>query len=260
MKGQPVKDELDLSGKVVLVSGGSRGLGREMVLAFARHGADVAIASRKIEACEAVAKQVREETGRKATAHACHLSRWSDCDALVESVYEAHGHVDVLVNNAGMSPLYESLSSISEELYDKVFGVNLKGPFRLAALIGDRMSRDRGGSMIHISSIAAVMDRPDELPYAMAKAGLNNMSAGLARAYGPRVRSNVIMPGAFATDITASWDMAAFTKLARETFPLQRAADPSEITGAALFLASAASSYVTGAVIKIDGGAAYSAA
>lgn len=255
-----MKDEFDLTGKVALVTGGSRGLGREMVLAFARRGADVAIASRKRDACEALAQEVRDQTGRKASAHACHVGRWSECDALVEAVYATHGHVDVLVNNAGMSPLYESLSAVGEELFDKVIGVNLKGPFRLSALIGERMAQDRGGSLIHVSSIAAVVDSPRELPYAAAKAGLNNMSAGLAKAFGPRVRSNVIMPGAFMTDITHAWDLPAFEKHARESFPLRRGGRPEEIIGAALFLASEASSYVTGAVIKVDGGASYRAA
>lgn len=254
-----MSNTFDLTGRVALVTGGSRGLGREMVLAFAQHGADVAIASRKLEDCEAVAREIRAETGRRATAHACHVGRWTDCDRLVEEVYAAHGHIDVLVNNAGMSPLYESLPAVNEQLFDKVVGVNLKGPFRLSSLIGSRMAQDRGGSLIHVSSIAAVMGRPTELPYAIAKAGLNNMSCGLARAFGPTVRSNVIMPGAFMTDITKAWDLNAFERHARETFPLQRGGQPHEVIGAALFLASDASSYVTSAVIKVDGGASDSA-
>ena len=255
-----MKDALDLTGRVALVTGGSRGLGREIVLAFARHGADVAIVSRKVEACETLAREVEATAGRRATAHACHVGDWTQCAQLVDGVYAAHGKVDVLVNNAGMSPLYETLSDVSEEMFDKVIAVNLKGPFRLSTLIGARMAEGRGGSMIHVSSIAAVMSGAAELPYAAAKAALNNMSVGLARAYGSKVRSNIIMPGAFMTDITKAWDAPAFEKYAQENFPLRRAGHPGEIVGAALFLASDASSYVTGAVIKIDGGASYSAA
>jgi NAD(P)-dependent dehydrogenase (short-subunit alcohol dehydrogenase family) len=144
----------DLSGKVALVTGGSRGLGKEMVLAFARCGADVAISSRKLEACEALAQQVRGETGREALAIACHVGKWEECDALVDAVSAQFGRVDVLVNNAGMSPLYESLSGVSEDLWDKVMNVNLRGPFRLSSLIGERMAAGAGGSILNVSSEA----------------------------------------------------------------------------------------------------------
>ena len=145
-----------LEGRVAVVTGGSRGLGREMVLAFARHGADVVIASRKIEACEALAEVVREETGREALAVSCHVGEWAQCEALIEAAYGHFGHLDILVNNAGMSPLYPSLPEVSEALWDKVIGVNLKGPFRLSALAATRMAEAGGGSVINISSIAAV--------------------------------------------------------------------------------------------------------
>src|SRR5258705_219612 len=141
------------------------------------HGADVVIASRKGDACEALAKEVREQTGRRALGVACHVGRWSDCDALADAAYAEFGRVDVLVNNAGMSPLYPSLDQVSEELFDKVIGVNLKGPFRLAARIGARMKQDGRGSIINVSSIAAVAPSPIEVPYAAAKAGLDNFTA-----------------------------------------------------------------------------------
>lgn len=256
----PTKDLFDLSGKVAVVTGGSRGLGRAMVLAFAHHGASVVIASRKLDACEALAAQVRDETGREALAVAFHAGRWADCDALAEAAYGRFGRVDVLVNNAGMSPLYPSLTEVSEELYDKVLAVNLKGPFRLSSLVGARMADGDGGSIINVSSIAAVQPTPGEIPYAAAKAGLNNLTAGLARAYGPRVRVNCIMAGPFLTDISKAWDMEAFRNAARHNIPLGRGGEPHEVVGAALYLASDASSYTTGAVIKIDGGAAFAPA
>ena len=258
MSGSGSKDLFDLTDRVAVVTGGSRGLGREMVLAFAAHGADVVIASRKIDACETLAKEVRESTGRRALPIACHVAYWDQCEALYEATYAEFGRADVLVNNAGLSPLYDSVASISEELYDKVLAINLKGPFRLSALFGTRMAEEHGGSIINVSSSAAVAPSPVEITYGAAKAGLNNMSNGLARVFGPKVRVNTLMPGPFGTDISKAWTpevIANFEKL----LPMGRIGDPSEIVGAALYLASDASSYTTGAVIKVDGGAAYAA-
>lgn len=253
-------DHFDLSGRVAVVTGGSRGLGRAMVQAFAEHGADVVIASRKADACEQAAAEVRETTGREAIGVGYHAAGWDDAEHLADLVYERFGRCDVLVNNAGMSPLYDSLTSVTEELFDKVLGVNFKGPFRLSALIGERMAAGDGGSIVNVSSIAAVQPTPNELVYAGAKAALNTMTVGLARAYGPKVRCNVIMPGPFLTDISKAWDLEAFSETAKRTIPLQRGGEPHEVVGAALYLASDASSYTTGAVIKIDGGAAFSPA
>jgi NAD(P)-dependent dehydrogenase (short-subunit alcohol dehydrogenase family) len=254
-----MSDELfDLTGKVAVVTGGSRGLGREIALAFAARGADVVIASRKLDACSELAARIRSEFGRRALPVGFHAGRWDDADGLVAAVYEEFGRCDVLVNNAGSSPLYPSLAEISEELFDKVVSVNFRGPFRLCALFGERMAAGDGGSIINISSIAAVAPGPHELIYAGAKAALNAITIGIARAYAPSVRANVIMPGPFLTDISKAWDMDAFDEHVAPTIPLRRAGDPHEIVGAALYLASDASSYTNGAVIKVDGGAAFS--
>ncbi len=180
---------LPLEGKVALVTGGSRGLGREMVLAFAKAGADTVIVSRKIDSCEKLAAEVTETTGRKALPVACHVGDWDAQEALVEQVYAKFGRVDILVNNAGMSPLYDSLGSITEALFDKVFDVNLKGAFRLTTLIAPRMVEAGGGSVINISSIAAERPTPSDLPYAAAKSGLNIITKGFAQEYGPRCGS-----------------------------------------------------------------------
>jgi NAD(P)-dependent dehydrogenase (short-subunit alcohol dehydrogenase family) len=224
-----------------------------MVLAFAAAGADVVIASRKQEACDVVAATVHER-GRQALAVSCHVGRWGDIDRLIDSAYERFGRIDVLVNNAGMSPLYPSLAEISEELYDKVMAVNLKGPFRLGAVIGARMAAGNGGSIINVSSIAASRPTPIEAPYAAAKAGLNNLTVALAQAYGPKVRANAIEAGPFLTDISKAWAGAAFDAHARRNICLQRAGQPHEIVGTALYLASDASSFTTGAVLRVDGG------
>ena len=250
----------DLSGKVAIITGGSRGLGLEMARAFAVAGANVVIASRKLEPCEIAATEIQEATGRECIGVAYHAGSWEDSDALTELAYDRFGHVDVLVNNAGMSPLYESLTAVTEALYDKVLEVNLRGPFRLSSLIGERMAAGDGGSIINVSSTAAVQPTPTELPYGMAKAGLNAMTLGLARAYSPKVRVNCIMPGPFLTDISKAWDMDAFNERAKTMIPLRRGGQPEEVVGAALYFASAASSFTTGAILKVDGGSAYPAA
>lgn len=245
---------VDLRGKTALVTGGSRGLGREMVLAFARSGADVVIASRKLESCEELARIVSDETGRRAVPMACHVGRWSDIDELVDRIDSDIGAIDVLVNNAGMSPLYPNLSSVTEDLFDKVVGVNLKGPFRLGALIGERMQAGRGGSIINISSIAATKPTMTDLPYAAAKAGLNTLTLGFATSFGPTVRSNGVMVGPFLTDISKAWDVERFAEFARDRYPLGRLGQPSEIVGTVLYLASDASSFTTGTILTVDGG------
>jgi NAD(P)-dependent dehydrogenase (short-subunit alcohol dehydrogenase family) len=243
----------DLQGKVALVTGGSRGLGRQMVAGFAQSGADVVIASRDYESCAEYANEITDATGRRALPYAVHVGRWGELDGLVDAAYAEFGHVDVLVNNAGMSPRYDSLDTISEALFDKVIAVNLKGPFRLAALVGTRMAAGVGGSIINISSAAAVRPRADVLPYAAAKAALNAITVSLARAFGPTVRCNAIMAGTFMTDVSKAWDLDAFADRA-QTFALQRGGQPPEIVGAALYLASDASSYTTGSILTIDGG------
>jgi NAD(P)-dependent dehydrogenase (short-subunit alcohol dehydrogenase family) len=252
-------DIFSLEGKTAIITGGSRGLGREMALAFAAHGADIVVASRKVENCETVANEVRA-LGRRALAIGYHAASWSDADRLANTAIAEFGHIDILVNNAGMSPLYSSLVEITEDLYDKVLGVNLKGPFRLSALIGSHMcarSVDgtvRGGSIINVSSIASTRPTPNEVVYGAAKAAVNNLTVGLAATYAPHVRVNCIVPGPFLTDISKAWDLDRFAQIAKANFMLERGGQPHEIVGAALYLASNASSYTTGTLLPVDGG------
>jgi NAD(P)-dependent dehydrogenase (short-subunit alcohol dehydrogenase family) len=242
-----------LAGKVALVTGGSRGLGRAIVLAFAAAGADVVIASRKLENCRAVAAEV-EAKGRRALPVACHVGHWDEVDGLVEHAYGELGRVDVLVNNAGMSPLYPDVTAVTEELWDKVLGVNLKGPFRLTALVGTRMAAGPyGGSIINVSSTGSLRPAPHMLPYDAAKAGLNALTEGFAKAFGPTVRVNCIMAGPFLTDISKAWDQSSIERGMRH-HALQRAGEAEEIVGAALYFATDASSYTTGAILRVDGG------
>jgi len=249
----------DLSGKVAVVTGGSRGMGKEMILAFAQHGADVVIASRKIEACEDLAAEVRKTTGQRALAVSCHVGYWDQCDQLCETVYDEFGHCEILVNNAGLSPLYPSLHEVSEDLYSKVMDVNLKGPVRLSAVFGKRMAEGQGGSIINVSSVAAADPTPNETAYGAAKAGVHAITKSFAREYGPNVRVNCIMPGPFLTDIADAWDMDVFNKKAKESIALQRGGEAHEVVGAALYFASNASSYTTGSILKIDGGSVWAA-
>lgn len=244
------KNIFDFNGKVVLVTGATRGLGKAMALGFAEHGADLVISSRKQDACDAVAEEVRR-LGCKALAFSAHVGKWQDLEALVETAYDTFGRVDVLVNNAGLSPLAPSLLEVSEELFDKVIDVNLKGPFRLANLVGSRMAAGGGGSIINISSVGAALPSPYFGPYSGAKAGLNAISTALAIEYAPKVRVNVISPGGFLTDVAGNW---AEDQGALEGVMLKRFGQPDEIVSTALYLASDASSFTTGANIRVDGG------
>jgi NAD(P)-dependent dehydrogenase (short-subunit alcohol dehydrogenase family) len=250
MSAEDAGSPFDLTGKVALVTGGSRGLGREMVLAFARAGADVVITSRKLDNCHAVAAEV-EALGGKALPYACHVGHWDEIGPLVDAAYEAFGKVDILVNNAGMSPLAPSSAETSEELFDKVVSVNFKGPFRLGALVGARMAAGEGGSIINVSSTGALMPQPRFGPYAGAKAALNALTQVLALEYGPAVRVNTLSAGPFLTDISKAWpeENRRTTRSA-----LGRPGRPEEIITTALYLASPASSFTTGALLRVDGG------
>ena len=242
----------DLTDRVVLVTGGSRGLGREMAIAAAHCGADVVIASRKYENCVTTAAEIEAHTGRTALPYAVHVGRWAELDGLVHAVYERFGRLDILINNAGMSPTYEALTDVTEKLFDTVINLNLKGPFRLSALVGERMVAAGGGVIINVSTHGSLRPHPSYLPYAAAKAGLNAMTEGLAIAYGPTVRVNTLMPGPFLTDISRAWDFGEVNPFAGH--PLRRAGEPAEIVGAALFLMSDASSFTTGSILRADGG------
>ncbi len=240
----------DLSGRTALVTGGSRGLGKAIVLGLAAQGANVVIASRKLENCEAVAEQARA-LGVQALPVACHVGQWAALDDLVCLSVGAFGKIDILVNNAGMSPLAESSVATSEALFDKIVGVNLKAPFRLTALVGSHMLERGGGSIVNISSIGAEFPSPNNGPYAASKAGLNALTMAFAREFGPAVRINTIMPGSFRTDVAKGWPA---DKEANTPAALKRFGEPDEIVSAVLYLAGSASSFTTGSVIRVDGG------
>ncbi|MGW5517827.1 SDR family NAD(P)-dependent oxidoreductase [Nocardia africana] len=245
---------MEFDGRVVVVTGGSRGMGREIVRAFATRGAHLVVASRKESDCRAVAQEVEALHGRRALAVACNVSDWNQCDALTDTVYREFGSVDVLVNNAGLSPLYPAIDHISEAYFDKVVGVNLKGPFRLAAVVGARMADVGRGAIINISSIEAIRPDTNAIVYAAAKAGLNTLTEGLAQTFGPAgVRVNAIQCGPFLTGISRSWSEEMHASFNAQA-ALRRCGQPDEIVGAAMYFASDTASFCTGAILRLDGG------
>jgi NAD(P)-dependent dehydrogenase (short-subunit alcohol dehydrogenase family) len=247
-----IENPFDLTGKVALVTGGSRGMGVSIVKGLARAGADVVITSRKLDNCEVIAEQVRA-MGRRALAVGCHVGYWDQVDALIEKAYAEFGRIDVLVNNAGVAPITESSDATSEALFDKIVDVNFKGPYRLAAAVARRMFEGDGGSIINVSSSSAIIRRPYDSCYAAAKAALNQASMTFAQEYGPKVRVNVISPGPFLTDISKGWSEATKAHVVKGN-ALKRVADPDEMITTVLYLASPHTSFTTGTMIRVDGG------
>jgi NAD(P)-dependent dehydrogenase (short-subunit alcohol dehydrogenase family) len=233
----------------VILTGACSGIGAEYLRAFAAAGANIV----GMDLPQAV-PTARDPDG--AILIAGDVTSDSDWASAVDRALSEFGRVDILVNNAGMAPQYATLPGVTEELFDKTIAVNLKGPFRLCALVGERMAAGDGGSIINVSSTGAVRPTGDIVPYAAAKAGLNAMTVGFADALGPKVRVNGIMPGPFLTTIAETWDMDMVDDLTR-AFPLRRPGQPDEIVGAALYLASDASSFTTGSILTVDGGATW---
>jgi NAD(P)-dependent dehydrogenase (short-subunit alcohol dehydrogenase family) len=244
---------LDATGKVVIVTGGSKGLGREMALGFAEAGADVVVASRKLAPCEAVADEVRA-MGRRALPVSCHVGDWDQCDGLIDATVAEFGKIDVLINNAGIAPVPPSLLEVTADLFDKTIAVNLKGPLRLTALAAEHMPA--GGSVVNISSKASLHPSSFTVVYAAAKAGLNALTKAAANEFGPRgIRVNAIVCGTFHTDsLHASLPGEDAQAQMASGIALGRIASADEIVGTALYLASDASSYLTGELILLDGG------
>ncbi len=246
----------DLKDKVALVTGGSRGLGRVSALGLADVGAKLVIASRNLDSCEAVVKEIRARGG-DALAHAADTSRMEQLDALLDKTYEHFGRLDILVNNAGTHQHPVALSDMSPELYDQVFAVNVKGPWYLASRAAPRMGKDGGGVVINVISIGAFRSGPFLGCYSASKAALYAFNKVMAQEWASlNVRVNALAPGPYHTDMMDETikDIPGFDKIADEATLRKRMADPEEIVGSVLYLASEASSFTTGQVLISDGG------
>ena len=246
--------QIDLTGKVAVVTGGSRGLGLEIARGLSRAGATVAVAGRKLEACNAVVDEL-SAAGGLASGHVFDAGCWQDCDRLFAEVTARWGGAQILVNNVGKSPIAPSSLETSEQLFDKVVAINLRSVFRLSALFGSQMYQRDGGAIVNISSSGSVKPDPSFAPYAAAKCGVNVLTETFAQEFAPKVRVNTVMPGPFHTDATRAWSRSeAFAKAASRVLPMARAGNPSEIVGAVLYMVSDSASFTTGACLAVDGG------
>lgn len=246
---------IDLTGKVALVTGGSRGLGKAMSLGLADAGADVIVVSRRLENCEAVAEEIRGK-GRKALALSAHMGRTEDLDTVIDSAYEAFGHVDILINNAGMNPVIGELSELQVDLFQKLFDVNTKGPWYLASRMAPRMAEHGGGSVINVISVGGL--KPSALTgfYAATKAALDALTKVMAAEWaGKGIRVNSLAPGSYHSDLfDSAASIPGYLDGAINACLQKRVAETDEIIGPILYLASDLSSYTTGHTLVSDGG------
>jgi NAD(P)-dependent dehydrogenase (short-subunit alcohol dehydrogenase family) len=252
-----VLERFSLSGKRAIVTGASRGIGRAIAIGFAEAGADIALVSRKLESLQAVAKEIEDRTPQRALPIACHMGKAADIERMVEEVLAEWGTIDVLVNNAGTNPVMGPLTEMDEAAWDKIMDVNLKGPYLASIRVARAMSeRGEGGKIINISSGASLDPAPMLGAYSVSKAALNHLTRVLAKECGPaKICINAIAPGLIETHFAAALitNPAIHQSVIRQT-PLGRHGQPDEIVGAALFLASSASDFMTGQVIVVDGG------
>jgi NAD(P)-dependent dehydrogenase (short-subunit alcohol dehydrogenase family) len=249
-------ESFDLTGKVALVTGATRGLGRAMAEGLARAGSAVAVNGRTPEACESAAREISRDTGSETLAAPCHVADWDALPALVGAVMDRFGRIDVLINNAAINPVPKAIADMTEAYWDKLQAVNVKGPLRLSQLVAPRMAENGGGSIVHVITIGAYIGGPGLSAYTSGKAALRNLTKVMAQEWaGIGVRVNAIAPGSFMTDMMkGALELPGFQEGATELSFQKRIADPKEIAGAAIYLASDASSFVTGTSLVVAGG------
>ncbi len=247
----------DLTGKVAVVTGSTRGIGRAMAEGLAEAGASVVVSSRKQDACDLAAKEIAAATGAETLGVACHVGDWDAIPGFVDTVMERFGKIDVLVNNAGINPARILLADMTLEYWRKVFSVNLEGPLRLSQLVAPIMRDNGGGSIINIGTMAGYSGGPIVATYGSSKAGLINLTKSMAWEWAEwKVRVNILSPGPFRTEMTEGAEEMApgfFDLISDGTF-MKRVADTREIIGPVLYLASDASSFVTGDDLSVSGG------
>jgi len=247
---------ISLKGKVAIVTGGGRGIGKAITKRLAAAGAGVAIASRKIENLEQTAKEFESLPG-KILPVACHVGRTEELEALVRTTNDKLGPVDILVNNSATNLGHGPALNVTDDMFDKMVEINVKSALRLIRLVAPGMIERQSGSIINIVSIAGLRPQPGGLLYSFTKAGLIMMTKNWAKDFGPHgVRVNAIAPGLIKTDFSEFfWKDEAVQERIASTQPIRRIGDPDEISFAALYLASDESSFMTGEVLVIDGGA-----
>ncbi|HDQ02976.1 MAG TPA: glucose 1-dehydrogenase [Deltaproteobacteria bacterium] len=246
--------ELNLKGKVALITGGSRGIGRATALGMAEAGADIAIASRKLPDLENVAEEIKG-LGKKCLPVATHVGKLDEINNLVKKVVDEFGRIDILVNNAATNPTMAAAIDIDDRAWDSIMNLNLKGLFFLSQAVAKLMKEKGGGKIVNVASIAGIT--PDILPvYSISKAGVIMATKVMAQQWAPyNIRVNTLAPGLTKTKFSEPlWSNPNILNMAMSRTPLGRPAEPDEMVGAIIFLASDVSSYITGQVIAVDGG------
>ncbi|GGC73701.1 SDR family oxidoreductase [Undibacterium terreum] len=248
-------DLFDLSGKVALVTGASRGIGEAVAKLLAAHGAHVIVSSRKAEACEAVVAAITA-AGGKAEARACHIGEMAQIDALFADITEVHGRLDILVNNAATNPHFGSILETDVSAFQKTVDVNIRGYFFMSAAGAKLMIKNGGGSIINVASVNGVTPGANQGIYSITKAAVISMTKAFAQQCAAEgVRVNALLPGATDTKFaSALFHNPVIMEKALTRIPMKRIAEPDEMAGTVLYLASNASSYTTGACINVDGG------
>lgn len=245
----------DLPGKIALVTGASRGIGAEIARLFAAQGAHVIVSSRKIEDCQKVVDSIVADGG-KAEAMACHIGEMAQIEALYAAIDAAHGRLDVLVNNAATNPYFGPITETDPAIFQKTVDVNIRGYFYMSSHAAKRMAKNGGGSIVNVASVNGVVPGFQQGIYSITKAAVISMTKAFAvECAEAGVRCNALLPGLTDTKFASVLvNTPAILKQAMAHVPMRRVAQPSEMAGAALYFASAASSYTTGAVLNVDGG------
>jgi NAD(P)-dependent dehydrogenase (short-subunit alcohol dehydrogenase family) len=249
----------DLTGRVAVVTGSTKGIGRAVAQGLAEAGASVVVSSRKQDLCDQVAAEIASTTGVQTFGLACHVGDWDAIPAFVDAVVERFGRIDVLVNNAGISPSRAGVSDMTQDLWRKIFAVNLEGPLRMSQCVAPVMRDAGGGSIVNIGTMAAYHAGPAVSAYGASKAALRNITRTMAIEWADwGVRVNLLSPGPFATEMVegAEQNAPGFKDMIAEGTLLKRVAETHEIVGPVVYLASDASSFVTGDDISVSGGMA----
>ena len=253
----PAPQLFDLTGKVAIVTGSTKGIGRAMVQGLAEAGAKVVVSSRKQELCDEAAAEIAAATGAETMGLACHVGDWDGIPAFIDAIVQRFGTVDVLVNNAGINPAPTTVSDMTIEYWRKMFNVNLEGPLRMAQQVAPVMRDNGGGSIVNIVTMAAYSGGSNVCAYGSSKAGLINLTKSMAQEWAPwNIRVNALCPGPFDTEMVQGAERLrpGFSDMIANGTLMKRVADASEIVGPVLYLASDASSYVTGDEISVSGG------